>query len=163
MWNTFTKKILGGNGLKKVLLLIMFVLILTGCGAKEADVTETLTAEDHVTKLKEAGLPIDNVIVFTAETDPNEMLGRPNGYTSKVNFADTTIEQFGDDPVGGSIEVFENEKDVKNRKEYIDSIGEEMQLFAEYSYVKGSVLLRLDSALTPEQAEKYKAEFEKIQ
>ena len=36
-------------------------------------------------------------LVFTAENDPNHLLGRPNGYTSKASFTDSRIT--GDDLV----------------------------------------------------------------
>ena len=44
------------------------------------------TAEDYANALKDAGLPIWKIEVWTAETDPNEKLGRPNEYTSKIDF-----------------------------------------------------------------------------
>lgn len=141
-------------------LIIGMVLIFSaGCSSK----TSNLTANDYYTQLKDAGLTVDNAVAYTAENDPNELLGRPNQYTSKVNFADTTLEQEDEnDPIGGSIEAFENSEDVKSRKEYIDGIGESMPAFAEYSYVNGNALLRLSKKLTPEQAEKYETEFMKI-
>ncbi|MDS0528595.1 hypothetical protein NNC19_23260 [Clostridium sp. SHJSY1] len=72
---------------------------------------KTLTAEEYGNKQKEAGLAIENVEVTTEENDKNKLMGRPNQYTSKINFTN------------GSIEVFESKEDEKNRKEYIDSIG----------------------------------------
>lgn len=61
-----------------------------------------LSAKDVIDKLKSAGLPIDNIIVYTEDTDANKLLGRPNQYISKANFADTTVKQSDDksDPVG---------------------------------------------------------------
>lgn len=110
-----------------------------------------LNAEEYGVKLKEAGLDIDNVIVYTAETDENELLGRPNQYTSKINFDN------------GSIEVFENKKDAENRKEYIDSIGKKISMLAEYSYINDQgALLRINKKVTPNEAAKYETEFQKI-
>jgi hypothetical protein len=125
----------------------MFVLI--GCGANASK--KALTAEEYGAKLKEAGLSIENVEVTTADNDKNELLGRPNQYTSKINFTN------------GSIEVFNNKTDATNRKEYIDNIGKKMPLVAEYSYINDSgTLLRIDKKVTPDDAKKYEEAFMKI-
>jgi hypothetical protein len=110
-----------------------------------------LNAEEYGNKLKEAGLAIDNVEVSTAENDTNQLLGRPNQYTSKINFDN------------GSIEVFANKSDAERRKEYIDSIGKKMSIFAEYSYINDAgVLLRVNKKVIPNDAKKYETEFQKI-
>lgn len=148
------------------LLLVVLVFTFAGCsksGPKPAVSTPQLTAEEISSKLKSQSLPIDNVIVYTEETDLNKLLGRPGQYISKVNFADTTLEQTGtDDPVGGSIETFKNSKDLRTRKEYIESVTESMPAFTEYMIVNGNYLLRLNKGLTPEQMNKYKEAFMKL-
>lgn len=144
------------------ILTIMAFVFLVGCGDSKTNTT-SLSASQYIEKLKESGHPIGLVIDYTAETDPNKMLGRPNQYTSKSNFADTTIEQLDPtDPDGGSVEVFKTKKDAENRKKYIDSIGESMPMLTEYSYINGTALLRLSKSLTPDQAEKYKETFMEI-
>lgn len=144
------------------ILTIMAFVFLVGCGDSKANTTP-LSASQYIEKLKESGHPIGLVVDYTAETDPNELLGRPNQYTSKSNFADTTIEQLDPtDPDGGSVEVFKTKKDAENRKKYIDSIGESMPMLTEYNYINGTVLLRLSKSLTPDQAEKYKETFMEI-
>lgn len=155
--------------MKKILYLLTILLMFAvlGCGAsasvaptKEAPQVKLKTAEEISTTLKAKGLLIGTVVVYTAETDPNKLLGRPNQYTGKVKFADASINQpEGKDPKGGSVEFFTNAADVKARKEYIDGIGKKLgPLFIEYSYINGTALLRLDSELTPDQA----AQYEKI-
>ena len=138
--------------MKKILsLLSLFILSITmivGCSKAEDKVV--MDAEGYALELEKVGLDISDLIVYTAETDENELLGRPNQYTSKVNF------------VNGSIEVFESEKDVKSRQEYINSIGEATPMFAEYNYINGKALLRIDKSLTPEEAKKYEEEFMKL-
>lgn len=132
--------------LKLSLMLCLCSVFLIGCGEKKVD----MDAEAYSTALTEVGLAIDDVIVCTEENDKNELLGRPNQYTSKVNFEN------------GSVEVFNNTKDAKTRKEYIDSIGAGAALFAEYSYINDNALLRIDKKLTPTEAEKYETEFMKL-
>lgn len=133
--------------LLSVLLCSLILFTLVGCGNS----SKKLTAEEYGNKLKEAGLAIDNLEVTTAENDKNELLGRPNQYTSKINFTN------------GSIEVFNNKEDATNRKEYIDSIGKKMPMVAEYSYINNvGVLLRIDKKVTPDDAKKYEEAFQKI-
>lgn len=145
-----------------VLLVAIICLGLAACGNTSEN--EPKTAEQLTAELKSAGLPIDNVIVYDEKTDVNELLGRPNQYISKVNFADTTVEQPEDkeDPVGGTIETFSNAADLKSRKEYCESVSKDMPLFAQYYYVNGNYLLRVDHDITPENAKKYEEAFAKI-
>lgn len=121
-----------------------------------------MTAEDIANKLKENNNNIGKIVVYTAETDKNNLLGRPNQYTSKVQFADNRISQEfveEDNAIGGTIEVFTNKKDMQNRKEYVESISSQASMFAQYIYSKENVLLRLEKDLTPEQAKEYEEDF----
>lgn len=132
--------------LVSVVLCSLMMFVMVGCGSSTSK--KALTAEEYGDKLKEAGLAIDNIEITTAENDKNDLLGRPDGYTSKINFDN------------GSIEVFENKKDATNRKEYIDSIGKKMPLVAEYSYINDTgTLLRIDKKVTPDDAKKYEDVF----
>lgn len=139
-------------------ILLSGLFILTGCSSNK---TETkLTAEDVVNKLKEKNTNVGTYVVYTEETDLNELLGRPNQYTSKVTFEDTRLEQRSDDsenkePVGGTVEVFNNADDMQKRKDYVASITSSMAVFAEYSYSNEYILLRLNKGLTPSQASEY--------
>ena len=87
------------------ILVVMLIVLLAGCGKSETvSSTVSLTSSDYVNKFIDAGLSIGEVIDYTAETDPNELLGRPNQYTSKTNFADASLNQDeSDDPVGAII------------------------------------------------------------
>lgn len=115
-----------------------------------------LTAEEFVKKIVEAGFPIKNIIVYTEETDPNNQLGRPNGYISKANFADDRCEQYdATDPEGGNFEVFKNVEDCTDRKEYIESVYKANSIFRMYMYQFDNVLFRLSRELTPSQAAEY--------
>lgn len=172
--------------MKKIFSILLVVVVccglVVGCGKKEVisntpkkedapqkqkekqqeekgDITN-MTAEQIITEFKNAGFPVGNIIVYTEETDENEMLGRPNGYTSKINFPDTRLEQYdATDPAGGSVEVFDNEADATKRREYIDALGKEMSALSEYLYQYDNVLIRLSTELTPEQAGVYEAAF----
>ncbi|MEV7042833.1 hypothetical protein [Amycolatopsis sp. NPDC051061] len=120
-------------------------------GPKSAeDVTKTLGAKIPTVKLFKA---------YTAEDDPNQLLGRPNGYSSKTAFSDSRIKaddvEFAkEDAVerGGSVEVFAG---AKARMDFIQSVAKGMPAVGEYDYVKGAVLVRVSRFLTPDQAKEY--------
>lgn len=83
-----------------------------------------------VAQLREAGLPIEDVTVYNERTDPNDLLGRPNGYVAKASWRDSRVrERFDrkqlDVEYGGSVEVFESEAEAERRAEYIDTLQEE--------------------------------------
>ena len=117
------------------------------------------TAEVVLARLKGAGIPIGEYVVFDEETDPNKLLGRPNGYVGKINFLDTRIDRTRQDDFdtsdGGSIEVFTTPEAARARKDYIDALGKGSPFFVEYSYVNGKVLVRVSKELTPSQAAEY--------
>ncbi|MFJ9605027.1 hypothetical protein ACIRS1_01560 [Kitasatospora sp. NPDC101176] len=96
---------------------------------------------------------------YTAEDDPNHLLGRPGQYVSKVSFSDSRIkpadvEGESADSVarGGAVEVFATEADARKRSEYIQAIVKGMPALLEYDYVRGPVLIRVSKYLTPDQA-----------
>ena len=99
---------------------------------------------------------IGNYVEYDESTDTNGLLGRPGQYTSKINFAITTIEQKDEnDPKGGSIEVFSTQEDAAARRDYIQEIGKKMPALAEYDYVNGCVLLRVNFDVLPSDEKVY--------
>jgi len=132
--------------------------------ASKAPAAKTADAKSVADALKAAKLPIENIIVYDENTDVNSLMGRPNQYTSKVNFADTREQQTDKaNPVGGSVEVFSNEKDAKSRYDYVDAIVKQGGTkVSQYMYLDGNVLLRIDSALSPSQAKEYQTAFKEI-
>lgn len=146
---------------KFCLFVICLLFAMTGCSTAEK--VDTRSAEQIVNALKESGLPIGNMIVYTEETDTNNLLGRPKQYTSKVNFADTRIDQYSsDNPTGGSVEVFSNADDASARLKYIEKASSGIPVLQQYMYLKTNVLLRIDYDLTPEQAAEYEKAFKEL-
>ena len=117
-----------------------------------------MSDEQIINKFIEAGFPISKVIVYTEETDVNELLGRPKGYIQKTNFADSRYEQYNidEDPIGGTIEIFNNAEDAKSRYEYLDSVYD-MISGRNYMYLRNNILFRIHSELTPTHAKEYDA------
>lgn len=132
-------------------------------GQEEVKAAKPKTAEEVTNALAVKIPSIKLTKIFTAEDDPNKLLGRPNGYTSKTAFTDTRIPVEGEVEItkendtmrGGGVEVFADEAAAIARKEYIQSFGKATPMLTEYDYVVGGVLLRVSKQLTPDQAEEY--------
>jgi hypothetical protein len=108
-------------------------------------------------------------VVYTAANDPNKLLGRPNGYLSKVAFSDSRVspsdvEGTGSDAVerGGSVEVFADADGAKKRSDYIQAIAKGLPAASEYDYLSGGVLVRVSRVLTPDQAKDYETALKAI-
>ena len=115
-------------------------------------------AESYGEKLVAAGLPLADIVVVTEETDDNRMLGRPGQYSSKIYFVDERHRGEGFEPnEQNSIEVFGSEEDATKRREYVQSVIDEMPMFNQYIIQSGSAVMRLDKAITPSEARAYEA------
>ena len=153
--------------MRSLLAVVLFsALALAACGGGDDDSRKGagIDAGAVIAALKTMGLPIGESLAYTAETDPNKMLGRPNGYTSKATFHDSRLKQRGpmDLDGGGSVEVFASADEAESRKKYIDGIGKAGAVLSEYSWLKGAVLLRVSRELTPDQANAYRDALAKI-
>jgi hypothetical protein len=129
--------------------------------------TPALTASSVYAALQAAGLPVSGLIVYTAATDPNHLLGRPLGYLSKcawsdsrVPAADTAGLSSGDVGFGGGVEVFSTAAEATARAQYIATAEAAVPLVgSEYDYLAGRILIRVSQYLTPSQAATYGAAF----
>lgn len=160
-------------------LVMTVALICTACGggtggssstaAKDAtDVSNpapakggALDATRVLAGLKNKIATISESIVYTADSDPNNLLGRPGQYTSKAGFHDTRVAakdvEFMAEPFdvkkGGDIEVFADEAGAKKRADYIGALvnqpGSAILGGPQYIHLKGRVLLRVSGALSP--------------
>lgn len=153
--------------LNKVLICFLIVFVVGSCLTVYYLISneKSFSADEIIVKMKsDSNLSIDNVIVYTAETDKNELLGKDGQYTSKINFADANVEQKGEelDPVGGSIEVFENNEDADKRYEYIKEVTSSISALNQHLYLHGKYLLRIDNQLSVDQADEYNKAFAEI-
>ncbi|MBI4856564.1 MAG: hypothetical protein HY818_07490 [Acetobacterium woodii] len=122
--------------------------------AKDAAINCTLTPEAIILKLKDRGLPVGTVLVYSSDTGEEHLLSQPNMHLAKAaRFEDTTVSQDPDatEPIGGSVEVFTNYTLAKQRYDYLSVFDEE----AGYTYHSGNVLVRVDHAVTSNQAVQY--------
>jgi hypothetical protein len=159
-------RLLVGFAIVIVLLLLLGAVVVAlrvASGGSQVSVPSfgaPQSADEVLQELKDRDLPIGKSVAYTAKNDPNDLLGRPNQYTSKVMFKDNRLNP---DPIanefdvqnGGSIEVFEDEDDAIARAKYLKNLTKSLSPLAEYSYRKGTVLLRLSHRLTPDQAAEY--------
>lgn len=155
------------------------VLLAAGCGSQDAaspqfapapgtavttiDKTERLDAEGIVKKLKAAGLGLTGIAVQDEDTDPNNLLGRPNGYTSRASAdlpgGNENFDQ-GDVDRGLVVEVFDNAVQCSTRKAYIASVKAGNSIIGtEYQYVTpdGTGLIRVGQSIKPSLAKKIEA------
>ena len=167
---------------KNALIISIMALVITACSNNDnttsnntASTTNEAAAVEVATKVdinnpaeiiqafKDAGLPVGKVLIHTSASDPNKLLGRPDGYIGFAHFEDTNVEQDmpinGEDalPKGGSIEVWKTSEEAQARKNYIEEVVKQMNMPAlkQYMYLKDGVLLRLEYDIIPEQANKY--------
>jgi hypothetical protein len=114
------------------------------------------TAETVIDRFKTAGLPVTDVVAYTAATDPDRLLGRPGNYLSKAAWVDArtgeTLESGDGISQGGSVEVFATAKDAKARAKSVQKTRGEAK---EYDYLNGPDLIRVSGKLTPDQAAAY--------
>lgn len=144
--------------------LLASLMIMAGCAT---DVSPPPAAENVATLMAASVEGATRTVTFTVETDPNKMLGRPNGYVSKASFSDPRISptdvpdsRDGSVEAGGSVEVFETPEMATNRMRQIVAITANAPMLSEYTYTSGRVVLRVSRLLTPTQAADYQRAFD---
>ena len=116
---------------------------------------------------------VEKVVTLTEANDLNNLLGRPNGYTSGAVLYDRVANGANgikcDDPkltvsgfdaqCGATVEVWASADAAKARAAYIQNFAKSMPSMVEYDYVLGNTLLRVTGAMTPSAAQQYNAAF----
>ena len=130
-------------------------------GGTPAELVE-LTEDAIVDALSASDLPITDLEVFDAETDPNSLLGRPGQYTIKVSWEDGRLTD-SLDPVG-TIEVFPDVESMQRRVDYVEQIGQDAPMLLQWIFTdeRTGAVLRVSSDLTPDQADEYDAWLESL-
>ncbi|MBB1242702.1 hypothetical protein GL263_03810 [Streptomyces durbertensis] len=132
-----------------------------GDGAAPARVTNA--AQDVLRRIQQAGLPVERATVHTPDSDPDHLLGEPDGYHSKVSFEDGRVDGglvSDNDPgsvaLGGVIEVFSTHADAEARARQLQRTAADIPTRAERGYLVRGVLLRLSPYLDERAAEQYR-------
>lgn len=112
--------------------------------------------------VRASGQPINDLVVYTAETDPNKLLGRPGQYIAKVSWKVPPIVAATRDDA--TIEIFADAASMQARYAYIDGIIKSSPLFLQWMYRNEArlAILRLPKELTPDQAKAWEDWFKKI-
>ncbi|PMR62150.1 hypothetical protein C1A38_05295 [Verrucosispora sp. ts21] len=122
-----------------------------------------LDAQAVLTRLTAAKVGLTGGAVQTEDTDPNDLLGRPNGYLSRAS-----ADMPGGDPEGDKytidrgmvIEVFPTAADADRRAQFIQDALKNMPILGtEYHYRAGggTVLVRVSGKVKPSVAKKAEA------
>ena len=101
------------------------------------------------------------VVTVTEDNDPNNLIGRPNGYVSAAVLYDSGVEcaELGTS-CGGMVEVWPTAADAQRRSDYIQGILKDSPVLGtEYDTLNGAALLRIDGKVTPSVANSYAAKF----
>ena len=118
-------------------------------------------------RMKAAGLPITELIVYNVTTDPNHLLGRQNEYTSKDAWVDPAAvaagagspsSEPGATEFGGGIEAFPSVAGAQARLAYLKAF--QPPIGDGYDYIAGTAILRLSTYLTPTQAARFHTAFD---
>lgn len=123
--------------------------------------SEAADATAIAEQLKSATDTAGQVTTLTEDNDPNNLIGRPNGYRSAAVLYDNqlTCDSIGVD-CGLTIEVFADPPAARKRVEFIQTTQQAATILgSEWDYVKGPILLRISGELKPSVAEKYASEF----
>jgi hypothetical protein len=145
--------------------LALGLVVLTACSAsppprESPPPSPVLTVNAVLDRIAAAKLPASNAVIWTPDTDPVHLLGRPGQYTASASF-----EIPGGDPTappgrigrGGVVEVWPDATSAANRVRLIQSAlsGAGGMLGTEYDYQAGGTLLRITGTLTPDVAARY--------
>ncbi len=101
---------------------------------------------------------ITAVIPLTEDTDTDDLLGRPNGYSAAVVLVDVGGADCAAPDVrcGATVEEWPDTESVQRRADYIQSIAEDVTfLGSEYHYPVGNLLVRVSGELNPSQVALY--------
>ncbi len=135
-------------------------LTLTGCGGGESEGSDS-SAADVASQIKSEVSDATETVEITEDNDPNDMIGRPNGYEAATALKDGRVDDCGDDlgvDCGATVEEWDDAEAAQDRSDYIQGLPEDSPLLgSEYHYVVENVLVRVTGDLTPSEAEEYEA------
>ena len=144
--------------------LLVAVAVMAAFSFTSACFAQTYTpatpAEVAAYSLGGSGLPVEAMVIYTADTDPNHLLGRPGQYTGKVSWHDIRAGDLVDGITPEStIETFDSLTDLQRRATYMNAIINASPLFGQYMFEDDAhlALLRVPFALTADQAADYQA------
>jgi hypothetical protein len=144
---------------------LALVLVLSGCGDDgSSDERPDPTAESAAEVLRAEVSEVTQLLKLTEDNDPNDLIGRPDGYTAATIVFDSRVSCPADDPgvdCGATIEQWPSKAAAEERAEYIEAVQSGSSILgSEWHTVRGNLLLRVSGELKPSDAEGYEKVFE---
>lgn len=125
--------------------------------APKPELPDALTIAEAIVEEVDSAYDVQKV---TVKNDPNDLIGRPGGYTSAAYIYDENSESYDSGLTidnGAKIEAFKTERDARTRYNYLkDTMRDNPILGGEYTYIEGPVLLRVAQDVPPKVARKYR-------
>lgn len=115
--------------------------------------------------LVEGDANVTQVVEITEDNDPNDLIGRPNGYSEAVVIYDSRVacDDLGSD-CGATLEVWPTGDAAQQRSEYILEILSSSPAFgSEYHTVRENYLLRVTGDIVPSEASVIAERFETLE
>ncbi|MEH3129883.1 MAG: hypothetical protein PGN27_07985 [Mycolicibacterium neoaurum] len=134
----------------------------TGTAAVEAVQPPPATAQSVAESIKATIPEVAELIEITEDNDPNDLIGRPNGYVAASILVDSRLPRCTDlgTDCGVMIEQWPDQAAAQNRADYIQSTLKSMPMLGqEWNTVNGSLLLRVAGELKPSEAKAYETAF----
>ncbi|HEY9294163.1 MAG TPA: hypothetical protein VIP98_23010 [Microlunatus sp.] len=119
------------------------------------------TAMQLAHQVKSKVSKVEKVVHITEDNDPNNLIGRPNGYTDGaiLYIKGAPQDDFGV-AEGAFIEIWPTTTAAEARAKYIKKINKAAPMLGnEYDTVHGRALLRVDQSIKPSYEKKIKAAF----
>lgn len=120
------------------------------------------TAQDVAEAISTTIPEITELIEITEDNDPNNLIGRPNGYVAATVLVDSRLPGC-DGPgtnCGAMIEQWPDQAAAQKRSDYIQTLRESMPMLGqEWNTINGGLLLRVSGELKPSDAQAYEATF----
>lgn len=113
-----------------------------------------LTAAEVASELAEGDANISEIVEITESNDPNELIGRPNGYSEAAVLYDSraACDDLGVN-CGMTLEVWPTADGATQRSEYILELQREAPILgSEYHTVRDNYLLRVTGDIVPSEA-----------
>lgn len=144
--------------------LVLPLAFAAGCGdggsddsgGGEGDAATAMSVAQDIESQVDA---VTEVVEITEGNDPNDLIGRPNGYEAAVVIYDSRVEcdELGSE-CGATVEQWPDADSAEERSEYIQGVLEDVPAFGtEYHYLDGPILVRVWGDLKPSEAEEYEA------
>lgn len=145
----------------------LVLVLLAGCGGSDSNSTSSPkpTAQSAALVVKAQVDEVSEAIAVNEDNDPNDLIGRPNGYTAATVLVDdragcdttdtSSTGNFGVD-CGATIEQWPSDDDAQSRSDYIQELQHGNSILgSEYDTVRDNLLLRVSGDLKPSEAKEY--------